>query len=75
MADEIHVHQQPSQPPQPPQQPAGNGGGGSAGWVVAGLIVIVLAVVLWFVFARNGGNDGVPNEINIDVNLPTQTGN
>jgi len=64
MADEVHVHQTP---------PAGNGGGGGAGWVVALLVVIVLAAVLWFVFARGGADSGVPDEIDVDVNVPAQT--
>ena len=62
MADEVHVHQQPS----------GNGRG-SAGWIVALLVIVVLAIVLWFVFVRGGGND-VPEEIDVDINVPTQTG-
>jgi hypothetical protein len=62
MAEEVHVHQ-PS-----------NGGGGSAGWVVALLVIVVLAVVLWFVFARGGPDRGVPEKIDVDVNVPS-TGN
>ena len=64
MADEVHVHQTP---------PADNGGRGGAGWVVALLVVIVLAVVLWFVFAR-GGNNVDEIDADIDVNIPAQTG-
>jgi hypothetical protein len=67
MAEEIHVHQQ-----QPPA--GGNGGGGGAAWIMALLVVIVLAVVLWFVFARGGPDRGVPDEVDVDVNVPTTTG-
>lgn len=38
------------------------------------LVVIVLAVVLWFVFARGGPDRGIPEEVDVDVNLPTTTG-
>jgi hypothetical protein len=61
MAEEIHVHQQPA---------GGNGGGGGAAWIMALLVVIVLAVVLWFVFARGGPERG-PDQIDVDVDLPT----
>ncbi|HUF51641.1 MAG TPA: hypothetical protein VMN60_12510 [Longimicrobiales bacterium] len=43
--------------------------------MIALLVVIVLAIVLWFVFAGGGSDNGMPDEINIDVNVPTQTGN
>jgi hypothetical protein len=64
MAEEIHVHQ---------QTPAGGNGGGGAGWIMALLIVVVLAVVLWFVFAR-GGTNGMPEQIDVDINVPTTGG-
>ena len=60
MAEDVHVHP--------------SNGGGSAGWVVALLVVVVLAVVLWFVFARGGPDNSVPDEIDVDVNIPTNTG-
>jgi hypothetical protein len=62
MAEEVHVHQTP---------PAGGDGGGP-GWIVALLVVIVLAGVLWFAFGRTQDRTVVPDEIeaDIDVNLP-----
>ncbi|MHB1167792.1 MAG: hypothetical protein ACYC28_00755 [Longimicrobiales bacterium] len=62
MAEEVHVHN---------TNPPSNGGGG-AGWVVALLVVIVLAVVVWMFFVR-GGDSGVPEQIDVDVNVPAPT--
>lgn len=47
-----------------------SGGGGNAGLAfIVGGIVVVLAVVAWFVFARSGAApEG--RDINVDVNLP-----
>lgn len=46
------------------------GGGGNTGLAfIIGGIVVVLAVVAWFVFAR-GGMAPETKEINVDVNLP-----
>ena len=53
------------------QQPSSSGAGGST-WIVAVLVVIVLAVVLWFVFGRAGGTD--KTDVNVDINVPGQTG-
>ena len=48
----------------------GNGGGGNAGLAfIVGGIVVVLAIVAYFVFAR-GGLAPEAKDINIDVNLP-----
>jgi hypothetical protein len=60
MAD-VNVNQQPS-----------SSGSGSSTWIVALLVVIVLAVVLWFVLGRPGGTKRT--DINVDVNVPGQTG-
>jgi hypothetical protein len=62
MAEEVHVHQTP---------PAGGDGSGGAGWMVAVLVIIVLAGVLFFAFGR-GDRTVVPDtiEADIDVNLP-----
>ncbi len=44
-------------------------GGGSAGLAfIVGGIVVVLAVVAYFVFARGGATES--KDINVDVNLP-----
>ena len=46
------------------------GGGGNAGLAfIIGGIVVVLAIVAYFVFAR-GGMAPETKEINVDVNLP-----
>ena len=54
------------------QQPSSSGTGGST-WIVAVLVIIVLAVVLWFVFARGGGRTD-KTDVNVDINVPGQTG-
>lgn len=66
MADDVHIH----------QQPAGgsDGGGGGAGWFVAGLVVVMLVVVLWFAFGRGGSDTTIPDEIDVEINLPDQGG-
>jgi len=44
-------------------------GGGSAGIAfIVGGIVVVLAILAYFVFARGGATDS--KDINVDVNLP-----
>jgi hypothetical protein len=55
MADEVHVHK--------------TGGDGGAGWAVAIMLVVVLAVVAWFVFLRGADNT---RDIDVDVNVPAQ---
>ncbi|MBP8063306.1 MAG: hypothetical protein KAY29_05500 [Brevundimonas sp.] len=48
----------------------GSGGGGNAGLAfIVGGIVVVLAIVAYFVFAR-GGMAPESKDINVDVNLP-----
>ena len=43
-------------------------GGGNTGLAfIIGGIVVVLAIVAWFVFARGGADT---KEVNVDVNLP-----
>ena len=45
------------------------GGGGNAGLAfIVGGIVVVLAIVAWFVFARGGAPE--TKDINVDVDLP-----
>jgi hypothetical protein len=45
-------------------------GGGNAGLAfIVGAVVVVLAIVAWFVFAR-GGVGGETKQVDIDVNLP-----
>ncbi|MFA4951500.1 hypothetical protein [Brevundimonas sp.] len=48
-----------------------SGGGGNAGlaFIVGGLLVVV-AIVAWFVFGRGGGMGGETKDVNVDVNLP-----
>jgi formiminotetrahydrofolate cyclodeaminase len=60
MADQVHVHN-------PPE-----GGGGGAGWFVAIFAVVLLAIIVWFALGRGGGNT-VPEQIDVDINVPTQT--
>ena len=49
---------------------SGSGGGGNAGLAfIVGGIVVVLAIVAYFVFAR-GGVAPEAKDINVDVNLP-----
>ena len=47
-----------------------SGGGGNAGlaFIVGGLLVVV-AVIAWFVFGRGGGM-GETQDVNVDVSLP-----
>jgi hypothetical protein len=61
MADEVHVHE---------TRPAGDGGG--PGWIVALVAVVLLVAVVWFFFLRGGTTTdaGVPDQIEVDVNLP-----
>lgn len=61
MADDVHVHQQ-------PPAPAGDGGG-AAGWIIALVVVVLLVVVIWFGFMR-GDRPGVPEQVDIDIELP-----
>jgi hypothetical protein len=63
MADDVHVHQSP---------PPAGGDGGGAGWLIALVVVILLVVVIWFGFLRGGGQSGVPDQIDVDVNVPEQ---
>lgn len=45
------------------------GGGGNTGMAfIVGAIVVVLAVVAYFVFARGGAPE--TKDVNVDVNLP-----
>lgn len=50
----------------------GSGGGNAGLAFIVGGIVVVLAIVAWFVFAR-GGMAPESKEINVDVNLPEVT--
>lgn len=46
-----------------------NGGGGNTGMAfIVGAIVVVLAVVAYFVFARGGAPE--TKDVNVDVDLP-----
>lgn len=48
-----------------------NGGGGNTGMAfIVGAIVVVLAIVAYFVFARGGMGGGETKEVNVDVDLP-----
>ena len=47
-----------------------NSGGGNAGLAfIVGGVVVVLAIVAWFVFA-GGGLSPEAKDVNVDVNLP-----
>lgn len=46
-----------------------NSGGGNAGLAfIVGAVVVVLAIVAYFVFARGGATEN--KDISVDVNLP-----
>jgi hypothetical protein len=62
MAEDVHVHQQPS----------GNGGGGGSGLIVGLVAVVLLVIVVWFLFMRGGADTGpnVPDQIQVDINAP-----
>jgi flagellar basal body-associated protein FliL len=51
------------------QQPSPSSSSGST-WIVALLVVIVLAVVVWFVLGRPGGTK--KTDVNVDINVPSQ---
>jgi hypothetical protein len=59
MANDVHVHETP-----PPA------GGGGAGWIIALVVVVLLVVVIWFGFMRGGGQPAVPDQIDVDINVP-----
>lgn len=45
------------------------GGSGNTGLAfIVGAVVVVLAVIAWFVFARGGG--GVPEQVDVNVDVP-----
>lgn len=45
------------------------GGSGNTGLAfIVGAIVVVLAVIAWFVFARGGGS--VPEQVDVNVDVP-----
>jgi len=47
-----------------------SGGGGNAGLAfIVGAVVVVLAIVAYFVFAR-GGMGGETKDVDVDVSLP-----
>jgi len=46
----------------------GSGGGNTGIAFIVGGIVVVLAIVAYFVFARGGASE--TKEVNVDVNLP-----
>lgn len=48
-----------------------NGSGGNTGLAfILGAVVVVLAILAYFVVAR-GGMDGDTKDVNVDVNLPS----
>ncbi|RZJ01771.1 MAG: hypothetical protein EON90_01825 [Brevundimonas sp.] len=47
----------------------GSGGGNTGIAFIVGAIVVVLAIVAYFVFARGGGGPET-KDINVDVNVP-----
>ncbi|QLQ13458.1 MAG: hypothetical protein HZY74_09495 [Brevundimonas sp.] len=48
---------------------SGGGGGGAGMAFILGAVVVVLAIVAWFVFAR-GGAPTAPQDVNVEVKLP-----
>jgi hypothetical protein len=50
------------------QAPGGNSGG--PGLIIGLVVVLLLAAVIWFAFARGGGRSMVPDQIDVDINLP-----
>jgi hypothetical protein len=63
MPDDVHVHQSP---------PPAGGNGGGAGWAIALVVVVLLVIVIWFGFMRGGGQSTVPDQVDVDINVPTQ---
>jgi hypothetical protein len=61
MPDEVHVHQQPTGP---------TSDGGGPGWIIALVVVVLLVAVVWFGFMRGETRRGVPEQVDIDINLP-----
>lgn len=52
-------------------RPAGSGGGGGGAWVLALVAVVLVLLVVWFFFARNGGNrDQGPDKVDVEVHQP-----
>lgn len=51
------------------QSNSGSGGGNTGLAFIVGAVVVVLAIVAYFVFAR-GGMGGETRDVNVDVNLP-----
>lgn len=47
------------------------GGGGNAGLAfIVGALVVVVAVIAWFMFANGGQAPGAPEQVDVDVSLP-----
>ena len=54
-----------------PERSGGGSGGGGAGMAfVVGAIIVVLAVIAWFVFAGGGMPVGPENDVDVKVDLP-----
>jgi hypothetical protein len=76
MADEVHIHEQPPREPSRDvhvhnQAPAPRDGGGP-GLIIGLVAVVLIVVVFWFMFTRGGdGRSIVPEQIDIDVNVPS----
>ncbi|MBX9575781.1 MAG: hypothetical protein K2X07_09090 [Caulobacteraceae bacterium] len=51
------------------EQSNSSGGGNTGLAFIVGAVVVVLAIVAYFVFAR-GGMGGETKEVNVDVSLP-----
>lgn len=49
-----------------------SGGGGSSAWILGVLVVVVLAIVLWFVFMRGGADRDT--KVDVDINAPAAPG-
>jgi hypothetical protein len=58
---DVHVHQTP--------EGGGGGGGGFPGFVWAILVLVIVALLAWFIVTRVGGGTE-RHEIDVDINVP-----
>jgi hypothetical protein len=64
---DVHVHNY-------SQEPRGPAPGPGPGLIVGLVVAVLLVVLVWWMFARGGGEGSVlPDRLDIDVNLPAPT--